>query len=74
MKNIFLSVVTIAATTLFMNFAINQWIWQMDLEEADIRRQLADHALYACSKQNKVEVSFRENKEGDCSFIAMGAE
>jgi hypothetical protein len=37
-------------------------------------RQLIDHALYACSKQNKVEVSFRETKDGDCEFFAMGAE
>jgi hypothetical protein len=36
--------------------------------------QLIDHALYACSKQNKVEVSFREGEDGSCSFVAMGAE
>ena len=36
--------------------------------------QLIDHALYQCSKQNKVEVSFREGEDGDCSFVSMGAE
>lgn len=37
-------------------------------------RQLIDHALYTCSKQGKVEVSFREGEDGSCSFVAMGAE
>jgi len=37
-------------------------------------RQLIDHALYTCSKQNKVEVTLRENKEGECDFFVMGAE
>lgn len=37
-------------------------------------RQLIDHALYKCSQQGKVEVSFREGEDGLCSFMAMGAE
>jgi hypothetical protein len=37
-------------------------------------RQLIDHALYTCSKQNKVEVTLREMEDGSCSFMAMGAE
>ena len=43
-------------------------------KNATADRQLIDHALYACSKQNKVEVSFREGEDGSCSFVAMGAE
>jgi len=36
--------------------------------------QLIDKAIYECSRQKKIEVSFKENKEGDCTFIAMAAE
>ena len=43
-------------------------------KNATADRQLIDHALYTCSKQNKVEVTLRENKEGECDFFVMGAE
>jgi hypothetical protein len=36
--------------------------------------QLADHALYECSKPNKVVVTLRPAKDGDCEFVALGAE
>jgi hypothetical protein len=36
--------------------------------------QLADYALYECSKPKKVEVTLKEMEDGSCSFMAMGAE
>jgi hypothetical protein len=49
------------------------YVFKYEYSEAKNRDcQLADHALYECTRERKYSLELKPSKNGDCEFVAVG--